>query len=91
MFLNPTEKPERTPPVSMANSILLKTSMTMTNNNGDKGSPCFKLQELLNDLDGLPFTKTEMGTKKIQCTIQEHHFPPKLHLLNKYNKNSRST
>jgi len=63
----------------------------MTNNNGDKGSPCLKPRELLKNPDGLSFTKIEKRIKKIQCAIQERHFSPKPHLLNKYNKNSQST
>jgi hypothetical protein len=33
--------------------------------------------------EGLAFTKTKKRTEEIQCAIQEHHFPLKLHLLNK--------
>jgi hypothetical protein len=60
-------------------------SMKMTNNKGDKGSPYLKPQELLKNPEGLSFTKTEKCTEEIQNSIQECHFSPKPHLLNKYN------
>jgi hypothetical protein len=46
-FLDPTEKLERRPPLTKAKSILLKASMTMTNNNEEKRYPCLKPLELL--------------------------------------------
>jgi hypothetical protein len=35
--LDPTENPERRPPLTVAESILLKASITITKRNGDKG------------------------------------------------------
>jgi hypothetical protein len=64
--LDPTENPKRRPPLTMAESILLKASITITKRNGDKGSPYLKPRELLKKLDGLPFTKTEKRTEEIQ-------------------------
>jgi hypothetical protein len=72
---------------SHAVNILLKASMTITNRKEDKGSPCLTPRELLKKSDGVPLTKTEKRIDKMQCTIQEHHFSPKPHILNKYNKN----
>lgn len=43
-----TEKPKKKPTYTSANSILLRASVTITNDKEDKGSPCPKLQELLN-------------------------------------------
>jgi hypothetical protein len=58
---------------------------------GDKGSRGLKPQELLKNLNGLPFTKTENHTEEIQCTIQERYLSPNSHLFNKYNKNFQLT
>lgn len=43
--------------------ILPKASITITNNNEDKGSPYFRPQKLLKKLVGVLFTKTEKRTK----------------------------
>jgi hypothetical protein len=81
--LDPTEKLEIKPPSTTTKSILLKASITITKRKCDKGSPSLKPWELLKKQDGLSFTKTKKRTKKIQYAIQERHFSPKTHLLNR--------
>jgi hypothetical protein len=79
--LDPTKKHERNPALIVAESILLKASITITKRKGDKGSPCLKPRELLKKPNRLPFTRTKKHTEEIQC--QERHFPLKPHLINK--------
>jgi hypothetical protein len=61
----------------------------MTNRRGDRASPYLCPQELLKKPDRVPFTKMEKHTEEKQCAIQEHHFSPKPHLFNLYNKKSK--
>jgi hypothetical protein len=89
--LEPTEKPERKPLSTVAVIILLKASMTLTKRKGDSGSPYLNPQELLKKPAGEPFTKTEKQTEDMQCTIQEHYFSLKPHLLTMYKRKFQLT
>jgi len=60
--LEPTENPERSPLSTVADNILLKASITTTNNKGDKGSPCRSPRELLKYLKGDPLMIMEKWT-----------------------------
>jgi hypothetical protein len=64
-FLDPTENHKRKPPFTIAEITLLKASITMTNNEGDKGSSYPKQRELLEKPIGVPFTRTKKHTKEI--------------------------
>jgi hypothetical protein len=57
--LGPIEKLERKPPLTVAESMLLKASITITKRKCDKGSPSFKPRELPKKPNRFPFTKTE--------------------------------
>jgi len=83
------EKPDRRPMWIKALINLLRASITMTNKRGNRGSRCLIPWELLKKPDRVPFTKTEKCIEVMQCAIQEHHFSPKPHLLNIYNKKSQ--
>lgn len=87
----PTKKPSINSPLTAANIILPKASITKTNSMGDKGSPCLNPQELLKNPIGVPLTKTEKRIEEIQWTIHEHHFFPKPHHLSIYNRKSQLT
>jgi len=65
-FLDPREKPDKKPPFIVVEITFLNASITMTNNKGNKGSPCLKPQELLKKSVGVSLTKIEKRTKKIQ-------------------------
>jgi len=82
-FLDPIEKPGRKTPLTVAESIQLKTSIIITKRKGDKGSSCPKSWELLKHQNEWPFTKTEKRIKEIQSAIQERYLSPKPHLFNK--------
>jgi len=82
-FLDPIEKPGRKTPLTVAESILLKTSIIITKRKGDKGFPCLRPGKLPKKLDGVLFAKTEKCIEEIQCVLKECHFSPKPHLLNK--------
>jgi hypothetical protein len=67
----------------VAEIILLKACITMTNKKEDRGSPCPNPQELPKKLEEEPLIKMEKHTDEIQWAIQEHHFSPNPHLLSK--------
>jgi hypothetical protein len=62
--------------------ILPNTFITMTNNNGDKGSPYLRPQELLKKGEGVPYTKPRKYHEQSKYTIS----PLKPLFLSKYNK-----
>jgi hypothetical protein len=74
-----------------AEIILLKASITKTNNNGERGSPCPNPLELLKKSFGEPLTRMEKCADEIDCSIQEHHFPLKQLFLDTYNIKSQFT
>lgn len=56
-FLDPTEKLDKSPLSTEVDNILLKASMTITNNKGDKQSLCPRPRELLKNSEEEPLTK----------------------------------
>jgi len=89
-FLDPTEKPERMPPLTLPESILLKASMAITNRNRDKGSPSQTMGAIEETRRIAIHQNRKAYRRNTMCAIYQHHFPPKSYLL-KYNKNSQLT
>jgi hypothetical protein len=83
IFLGPTENPDKRPPFTVAEIILLKACVAIINCKGDKGSPYLKPREQ-KKLVAVPFTKTKKLIEETQCTIQLCHFSLKPHLLMAY-------
>jgi hypothetical protein len=87
----PTLNPLKSSLLIPADNIRLKAFITITNNNRERGSPCRIPRELSKKPSGDPLTKTENLTEEMQKDIHEHHFAPKPHLFNIYNKKSQLT
>jgi hypothetical protein len=65
LFLDPIEKPNKSPLSTMAAASILKASMISTNNRGGKGSSSLRPQELLMKIVGKPLLKTKKRTVEI--------------------------
>jgi hypothetical protein len=85
LLKGPTEKPVTTLSSAIL-IILLKAYITITNNNGESGSPWRIPLELLKKPAVSPFTKPEYRTEEIQNAIQSLHFSPKPHFCKRSNK-----
>jgi hypothetical protein len=91
LFLDPTEKPSKSPPSTVVDIILIRASITITKSRGDNESLYLKPLVLLKKLEGTPFIKTEKRTVEIQNAIHARFFSPKPLLFNKCNTNFQFT
>ena len=58
--------PDMSPSLTALSNILLKASITMTNNKGENGSPCIIPLELSKKVHGVPLMKMENLTVEMQ-------------------------
>lgn len=75
-----TENPNKWPPSSDLESILLSASTTKTKRSGDSGSPCWKPLVLAKKPLKVPFTTTKNRTEEMQEDIHFNHCSPNPHL-----------
>lgn len=76
-----TEDPNKWPPSSDLDSILLSASTTKTKRSGDSRSPCWKPLVRAKKPLKVPFTNTKNRTEDIQEYIHFNHCSPNPHLL----------